>query len=91
VLWGCYAGQEKFAKIIRTYYRGALGAVCVFSATEADGLRPVIEFWLREIADNVTPRCCIALVASKCDLDIRADMRLAKVPRHSNARLEMRQ
>ena len=60
-------------------YRGALGAVCVFSVHDPSSYDHIVNLWLKEIAANVNPRCAIALVAAKGDLPTVTNLSAAKV------------
>jgi len=62
------AGQESFASIITSYYRGIAGAAVVFDLTRRDSFRRV-DFWLRELKekrDNEKP-ISILLIGNKKD------------------------
>ena len=45
------AGQESFASIITSYYRGIAGAAVVFDLSRKDSFRRV-DFWLRELKEK---------------------------------------
>ena len=67
------AGQESFASIITSYYRGIAGAAVVFDLTRRDSFRRV-DFWLRELKekrDNEKP-ISILLIGNKKDRINRA-------------------
>ena len=62
------AGQECFASIISTYYRGIAGAVIVFDVSSRNSFRKC-SFWLNQIKQNGTigHLPVIALVGNKID------------------------
>ncbi len=62
------AGQECFASIISTYYRGIAGAVIVFDVSSRSSFRKC-PFWLNQIKQNGTigHLPVIALVGNKID------------------------
>jgi len=67
------AGQESFASIITSYYRGIAGAAVVFDLSRKDSFRRV-DFWLRELKekrDNEKP-ISILLIGNKKDRINRA-------------------
>ena len=66
------AGQECFASIISTYYRGIAGAVIVFDVSSRNSFRKC-SFWLNQIKQNGTigHLPVIALVGNKIDRAIR--------------------
>ena len=70
-LWDT-AGQECFASIISTYYRGIAGAVIVFDVSSRSSFRKC-SFWLNQIKQNGTigHLPVIALVGNKIDRAIR--------------------
>tara|TARA_B110000858_G_scaffold141594_1_gene160695 strand:- start:2886 stop:3536 length:651 start_codon:yes stop_codon:yes gene_type:complete len=49
-LWDT-AGQEKFANIISTYYRGCAGAFVVFDVTKRTSFNK-LNYWIQEIKNN---------------------------------------
>jgi|SaaInlStandDraft_1057018.scaffolds.fasta_scaffold83970_3 Ras-related protein Rab-2A len=49
-LWDT-AGQEKFASIISTYYRGCAGAFIVFDVSNRSGFNN-LNYWIQEIKNN---------------------------------------
>jgi len=61
------AGQETFASIARSYYRGAAGALIAFDITNRDSFEH-IERWLCELKTNTTPGTPIVLIGNKVDL-----------------------
>ncbi|CAE8632236.1 unnamed protein product, partial [Polarella glacialis] len=60
------AGQDRFRSIIRSYYRGAAGALLVYDITRRDSFEHVLQ-WLQEARSNADPELCITLVGNKCD------------------------
>ena len=62
------AGQECFASIISTYYRGIAGAVIVFDVSSRNSFRKC-SFWLNQVKQNGTigHLPVIALVGNKID------------------------
>ena len=66
------AGQESFASIISTYYRGIAGAVIVFDVTSRDSFRKC-SFWLNQIKKNgiIGYQPVLMLVGNKIDRVVR--------------------
>merc|ERR1711879_190588 len=60
------AGQDRFRSIIRSYYRGAAGALLVYDITRRDSFEHVSQ-WLQEARANAEPELVITLVGNKCD------------------------
>eukprot|EP00930_Biecheleria_cincta_P039761 TRINITY_DN27300_c0_g1_i1.p1 TRINITY_DN27300_c0_g1~~TRINITY_DN27300_c0_g1_i1.p1 ORF type:complete len:274 (+),score=37.64 TRINITY_DN27300_c0_g1_i1:30-824(+) len=60
------AGQDRFRSIIRSYYRGAAGALLVYDTTRRDSFEHVLQ-WLQEARANADPDLIITLVGNKCD------------------------
>lgn len=60
------AGQDRFRSIIRSYYRGAAGALLVYDITRRDSFEHVSQ-WLQEARANADPELVITLVGNKCD------------------------
>lgn len=64
-LWDT-AGQEAFAPIIKTYFRGSAGALLCFSLSETDAMERIIH-WHRELITHVPKYCKFILVGTKFD------------------------
>merc|ERR1719242_393802 len=60
------AGQDRFRSIVRSYYRGAAGALLVYDITRRDSFEHVSQ-WLTEARANADPDLVITLVGNKCD------------------------
>mmetsp|Transcript_103630 Transcript_103630/g.293610 ORF Transcript_103630/g.293610 Transcript_103630/m.293610 type:complete len:261 (-) Transcript_103630:39-821(-) len=60
------AGQDRFRSIIRSYYRGAAGALLVYDITRRDSFEHVWQ-WLEEARANADTELVITLVGNKCD------------------------
>mmetsp|Transcript_53335 Transcript_53335/g.114607 ORF Transcript_53335/g.114607 Transcript_53335/m.114607 type:complete len:276 (+) Transcript_53335:64-891(+) len=60
------AGQDRFRSIIRSYYRGAAGALLVYDITRRDSFEHVSQ-WLQEARANADPELVLTLVGNKCD------------------------
>jgi Ras-related protein Rab-2A len=60
------AGQDRFRSIIRSYYRGAAGALLVYDITRRESFDHVSQ-WLQEARANADPELVITLVGNKCD------------------------
>lgn len=60
------AGQDRFRSIIRSYYRGAAGALLVYDVTRRESFEHVSQ-WLMEARGNADPDLVITLVGNKCD------------------------
>ncbi|KAH3756714.1 Ras family protein [Pelomyxa schiedti] len=62
------AGQEKFRSIIRSYYRGAAGALLVYDITRRDTFEH-LTLWLEDCRRFSTQNIVIMLIGNKCDLE----------------------
>merc|ERR1719162_2442946 len=60
------AGQDRFRSIVRSYYRGAAGALLVYDITRRESFEHVSN-WLAEARNNADPDLVITLVGNKCD------------------------
>jgi len=60
------AGQDRFRSIVRSYYRGAAGALLVYDITRRDSFEHVTQ-WLQEARSNADPDLVITLVGNKND------------------------
>jgi len=60
------AGQDRFRSIVRSYYRGAAGALLVYDITRRDSFEHVSN-WLSEARSNADPDLVITLIGNKCD------------------------
>jgi len=61
------AGQERFKALTRGYYRGALGALLVYSITSRASFENC-ETWLEELVQHADPGILVMLVGNKSDL-----------------------
>merc|ERR1719460_683102 len=60
------AGQDRFRSIVRSYYRGAAGALLVYDITRRESFEHVSQ-WIAEARQNADPDLVITLVGNKCD------------------------
>jgi Ras-related protein Rab-2A len=60
------AGQDRFRSIVRSYYRGAAGALLVYDITRRDSFEHVTQ-WLQEARSSADPELVITLVGNKND------------------------
>merc|ERR1719456_1206837 len=60
------AGQDRFRSIVRSYYRGAAGALLVYDITRRESFEHISQ-WLVEARNNADPDLVITLVGNKCD------------------------
>ena len=60
------AGQERFRTITQTYYKGAMGIILVYDATEEQTFNN-IQNWLKQIDQHASSNVAKVLVANKCD------------------------
>mmetsp|Transcript_27708 Transcript_27708/g.76669 ORF Transcript_27708/g.76669 Transcript_27708/m.76669 type:complete len:213 (-) Transcript_27708:208-846(-) len=85
------AGQERYRAITDAYYRGAVGALCVYDITRRRSFDNV-ERWLQELREYAEPQTAVVLVGNKCDLRDRrvvaTDEGLALATKHGLAFLE---
>jgi small GTP-binding protein len=64
-LWDT-AGQEVFAPIIKTYFRGSAGALLCFALNEVDPIQR-LNYWHKELKTHIPDYCKIILVGTKFD------------------------
>jgi len=60
------AGQDRFRSIVRSYYRGAAGALLVYDITRRESFEHVAN-WLQEARNNADADLVMTLVGNKCD------------------------
>jgi len=60
------AGQDRFRSIVRSYYRGAAGALLVYDITRRESFEHVSQ-WLAEARNHADADLVITLVGNKCD------------------------
>jgi len=60
------AGQDRFRSIVRSYYRGAAGALLVYDITRRESFEHVSQ-WLTEARNNADEDLVITLIGNKCD------------------------
>ncbi|KAI9893669.1 MAG: hypothetical protein M1814_005884 [Vezdaea aestivalis] len=65
-LWDT-AGQETYASVTRSYFRGASGALLVFSLTRRSSFEAVTR-WLEDLRQIAEPDIVVVLVGNKLDL-----------------------
>lgn len=65
-LWDS-AGQERFAPLLKSYYRGAGGVIYVFDLTSAVSLQRIEDYWTGQVASNRADEATALLVGSKAD------------------------
>ncbi|KAM3871169.1 ras-related protein Rab-32 [Diretmus argenteus] len=73
-LWDI-AGQERFKKMSRVYYKGAMGALVVFDITKSSTLEAASE-WKQDL-DSKVCKVPAVLLANKCDMMAEESMELA--------------
>eukprot|EP00658_Telonema_sp_P-2_P083393 TRINITY_DN9016_c0_g1_i1.p1 TRINITY_DN9016_c0_g1~~TRINITY_DN9016_c0_g1_i1.p1 ORF type:complete len:216 (-),score=54.81 TRINITY_DN9016_c0_g1_i1:157-741(-) len=61
------AGQDRFRSITQAYYRGAMGILVVYDATDRRSFRG-IEYWMRSIAEHGNTKAVVFLVGNKVDM-----------------------
>jgi Ras-related protein Rab-11A len=67
------AGQERFRALTRGYYRGAYGALLVYSITNRTSFENV-DAWLQELVSYADPGIMVMLVGNKSDLEEHRDV-----------------
>ncbi len=67
------AGQENFAPIIKTYYKGSAGAILCFDTTERNPIHK-IDYWYDEIIKNSSNVPQIIVVGTKIDEEPKCDL-----------------
>merc|ERR1719162_726970 len=60
------AGQDRFRSIVRSYYRGAAGALLVYDITRSESFEHITN-WLTEARNHADPNLVLTLVGNKCD------------------------
>ena len=60
-------GQERYAMLTDTYYRGACGVVLCFDVTSQDSFNS-LERWLERCRQNAPQGVPLVVAATKCDL-----------------------
>ncbi|KAJ7150636.1 ras-domain-containing protein [Mycena filopes] len=73
------AGTESFRSITRSYYRGAAGALLVYSVTSLPSFEH-IRTWLADVRAHADAHVSVVLVGNKCDLVGGEDSPLRQVP-----------
>lgn len=61
------AGQDRFRSMTRSYYRGAVGALVVFSLADRDSFAKLPQ-WLSDVRTQSGPDVAVVLVGNKADL-----------------------
>jgi len=61
------AGQERYRAITNAYYRGALGAVLVYSVTDRSSFNNIPR-WFRELREYANADVVLLLLGNKVDL-----------------------
>jgi len=69
------AGQERFKALTRGYYRGALGALLVYSIANKQSFENC-ETWLEELVTHADPGIMVMLVGNKTDLEHQREIPL---------------
>jgi len=67
------AGQERFRALTRGYYRGALGALLVFSISSRQSFNNC-ETWLEELMAHADPGILVMLVGNKNDMETQREV-----------------
>ncbi|XWV26615.1 Rab family GTPase [Tupanvirus soda lake] len=63
------AGQERFRSLVKMYYKGTCGCVCVFDITNKSSFLS-LDYWINDYAEHCTDENNkIIIVANKCDHD----------------------
>jgi small GTP-binding protein len=65
-LWDS-AGQERFAPLLRSYYRGAGGVIYMFDVCSRRSLDRIGEYWTGQVESNRADEATALLVGSKMD------------------------
>ena len=61
------SGEENFRSITKTYYRGTIASIIVFSFDDKQSFRSV-DYWLTEVRKHCSSlNHCIFLIGNKCD------------------------
>lgn len=62
-----HSGQERYRAVSRTYYRGAVGCILVFSSNSKRSFKH-LDHWIEEVRKNGANDPVVLLVGNKCDL-----------------------
>ncbi|XP_073017699.1 ras-related protein RHN1-like isoform X1 [Primulina eburnea] len=68
------AGQERYHSLAPMYYRGAGAAIVVYDVTNMDTFVRAKK-WVEELKRKASPNLVMALVANKCDLESRREVK----------------
>lgn len=60
------AGQDKFRAVTRSYYRGAVGCLCVFSLTDRSSFERLGQ-WIEDARTQASDAVSIVIVGNKLD------------------------
>ncbi|GIQ83528.1 Ran GTPase, partial [Kipferlia bialata] len=64
------AGQDNFRSIVRSYYRGAAGALLVYDISKRETFEHLTS-WLEDARQHASPDMTIMLIGNKTDLSFR--------------------
>ncbi|WCJ40723.1 Ras-related protein Rab-5A [Euphorbia peplus] len=67
------AGQERYHSLAPMYYRGAAAAIIAYDISCKDTFRRAGK-WVQELQRQGDPNLVMALVANKCDLDLKREV-----------------
>ncbi|XWV25354.1 Rab family GTPase [Tupanvirus deep ocean] len=63
------AGQERFRSLVKMYYKGTYGCICVFDITNKSSFLN-LDYWINDYTENCSEENLkIIIVANKCDYD----------------------
>ncbi|KAI3411560.1 uncharacterized protein J3R85_017867 [Psidium guajava] len=69
------AGQERYHSLAPMYYRGAAAAIVVYDISSRDTFTRAKK-WVQEVQRQGNPNVMMALVANKCDLEPRREVKI---------------
>eukprot|EP00927_Polykrikos_kofoidii_P049612 TRINITY_DN4364_c0_g2_i1.p1 TRINITY_DN4364_c0_g2~~TRINITY_DN4364_c0_g2_i1.p1 ORF type:complete len:255 (-),score=31.51 TRINITY_DN4364_c0_g2_i1:144-803(-) len=78
------AGQDRFRSIVRSYYRGAAGALLVYDITRRESFDHIMR-WLEEARAHAAPELVITLVGNKNDRQNERQVSFEEGHRFANA------
>jgi Ras-related protein Rab-2A len=67
------AGQEVYLSIIKSYFKGANGAILCYDITRYDTFNHIIH-WLDQVKQEAKQDCKLILIGTKCDLEHKREV-----------------
>ena len=61
------AGQDRFRSITQTYYKGAMGIILTYSATDKESFQNISN-WMKQISEQASKDVSVVIVGNKSDM-----------------------